>query len=383
MPRGRRWLIGLAVLAAGLFGFLFFTTAGATLLVRTALSLAFDSGSVRFWRAKGSLSEPLVFYDVEVKDIKGLPSGSVLKIQQMTVSDFLLQLENSRIQVSNARLKFPQSDYPVVLSGSYQDLAFNVNVYSKSLGVRDTLDLFTEASELRDVSGVVTDVDSFLTGSWRKPQLAGSLLISRFSYKEFSLLDCSVSYNIRIEDIKEHPKPTGAIVFGTGLITSPHASVKLEGGKMIFSSDPKTPLLDFSGISDIEGVKIWIHLKGTLKKPDLHLSSDPPLSQESLLLMLMTGKKWGVSGSNAVGVNKSLSDKVELRYDVERPPPGTEQQKQIQTHKLGAEVKITDKISIEAEGQVRQQQQQDVQSVSGQPEQQKDGKVVLKYKRKF
>jgi hypothetical protein len=445
MAKGRvfwRVLTWLAVFAAALVWFFVFTTAGAKMLVRTALSVAFDSGAVRFTRAKGSLSQPLVFYDVLIKDLEGMPAGSVLRIQQLMISNFMMQLENSRIEIRNARLKFPNSDYPVVLSGKYENMEFNMNLYSKSLGVRDTLDTFTDW-DLRDISGVIADVDCFLTGSWRQPRLSGSFLVPRFSYRDFSLHDCPVSFDIRFEDIKGGKvKPYGTITYGEALITRARVTVNLlEGGTMKFTGNPKNPEIDFQGTSDIEGVKIRIHLRGTWKKPDLHLASEPALPKDSLLVMLMTGKKWGVSqgpsaaptptevdpivaqpgqeipldvardfvdffvfsgaggdlskrlgldnvsmtynpDSNALGVKKGIADKVELRYGVERPPPGTQQERQIQTHKVGAELKITDTISIDAEGQVREQQPTEAVDPA-QDQEQKDGKVVLKYKKKF
>ncbi len=423
-----RWLwflfsffLGLVI---GVGYFLLYTTAGAALLVRSALSWGFDSAEVRFRNAKGAIIRPLTFYDVEIRNLEGLPAGTKLRIQQLKISDFLFHLEKSRAEIRNARLIFPKAEYPVVLWGGYRDLSFDVNVYSKNIGVRDMLDLFAEGSDVRNVSGLILDMDSFLKGSWRRPQVRGSFFIDRFLYKEFSLSGCPVSFDVKIEEIKEHPKAYGEVIFQGGAITSRRAKVVLEGGKMIFSGNPKTPALHFRGRSEIEGVKINITLKGTMKKPELILSSDPPVSQENLLLMLMTGKRWGVtdtvvsegkipidiardfvdyfvfsgmgeslskrlgvdgvsltysSGSNELGVSKTIADKVEIHYGIEKPT-GSDMEKQTETHKVGAEVKITDKVSIEAEGQVHQP---DPKALVTAQQEQKDGKVMLKYKKKF
>ncbi len=411
-------------LAMGAGYFLLCTTAGAALLVKTAISWGFDSAEVRFRKTKGAIIRPLTFYDVEIQKLEGLPAGTKLKVQELRISDFLFHIEKSCAEIRNARLVFPKAEYPVVLWGTYKDLNFNVNVYSKSIGVRDMLDLFAEGSDVRNVSGLILDMDSFLKGSWRRPQVSGSFFIDRFLYKEFSLSGCPVSFDVKIEGIKDHPRAYGEMIFQGGTITSRRAKVLLEGGKMTFSGNPKTPELHFQGASEIEGVKINITLKGTLKKPKLALSSDPPVSQENLLLMLMTGKRWGVtdtvvseekipidiardfvdyfvfsgmgeslskrlgvdgvsltysSGSNELGVSKTIADKVEIHYGIEKPT-GSDMEKQTETHKVGAEVKITDKVSIEAEGQVHQP---DSKASETAQQEQKDGKVVLKYKKKF
>ncbi len=193
---------------------------------------------------------------------------------------------------------------------------------------------------------------------------------------------------------------------------------------MFFTGRWNVPKLDIKGSTAIEGVKIFATLQGTMEKPDLKLVSEPPLPQEALLLMLATGKRWrnlegsfnqgeiplvlardfldyfflsGVgtelaerfgisnvsltydSATQGVGLRSTLSDKAELRYGVEQPEAYERQQSPKQ--KIGAEYKISDQVSIEAQGIVKQQE---TPAAAGTPQaSQKDGQVLLKYKKKF
>ncbi|MCM8811438.1 MAG: translocation/assembly module TamB [Candidatus Omnitrophica bacterium] len=411
-------------IGAGAVFFLFFTTPGAIWLTRGILYLAFDSSAVTFGSLKGSIGTGVSVRDIQVSRLTGLPAGSVLKVQELIVSGNPLHLEHMKAEVRNGRLHLPESDHPVFFAGRYEDFIFNINLFSKSVGVRDTLELFSKEGNFSRVAGVVSDLDGYIKGSWRRPEVSGTLKIENFSYKEFLLEDCPVSFRLQIEGVKTNPAGTGEVVFQSGRIRSKRAVVSLEESRMLFSGNLKEPDLRFSGVSRIEDIKINIQLLGTLKKPELRLSSDPPLAQESLLLMLVTGKKWGGVDSavssgqvplnlardfvdyfifsnmgehlskklgmegvsltyntqtNEMGVTKSVADKMELRYGVERPRAG-EQPKTTETHKVGAEIKITDKISVEAQGQVRQPTEEEE---SQQETAQKDGKVLLKYKQKF
>jgi hypothetical protein len=108
-------------------------------------------------------------------------------------------------------------------------------------------------------------------------------------------------------------------------------------------------------------------------------------------------QEFGIEGSlvlsddgrtRELGVRKSLTDKVDVRYGLEQSQFDTTAQTESSTiatrHKVGADLQIsdTDQISLEAEGQLAAQQQDPAFVKKGQ-EVDQDEKVVVKYKKRF
>jgi len=169
-------------------------------------------------------------------------------------------------------------------------------------------------------------------------------------------------------------------------------------------------------------------LQGTVNEPKLTLSSNPPLTQELLLVMLATGRAWGSTqgalqsgrmsadlikdfvdyflfagtGSkiakrfgisdisliyrnetNTMGLNTSLSDKIKLGYEVESPQEDCKGNvDNTTTHTVKGEVKLTDSISVNAEKQLNQLKTQQFEEEVKQVEEGEE-KLYLKFKKKF
>ncbi len=184
----------------------------------------------------------------------------------------------------------------------------------------------------------------------------------------------------------------------------------------------KDSIFDLKGFSVIEGTRINIVFKGTLYRPDLRLTSDSLLPKDTLLLMLATGRKWqdlksatpggelnvnvvkdfidyfvlGGSASNfakSIGISdisltyttesksikatSPISDKIGLTYGVQQQqtqgqPPETQ-------YDVGAQLKVTDTVSVEAERTIEQQRGE----TTGGGQQQPDDTILLKYKKEF
>ncbi len=262
-----------------------------------------------------------------------------------------------------------------------------------------------------------------MKGRLLEPKFSGECQTERLIRNGFSLSNCPLLLNLQLRDVKNKPKLYGTISSNSGTISgSKTAVIKLGESKISFFGDPKKASLDLKGTSTVEGTKINIVLKGAFDNPELKLTSDPPLSQERLLVMLITGKSWKgtevalgnrqfspdlvkdfvdyfvFSGSRnkiaqqlgirditvtfeqqkkGVGVKKAITEKIDASYEVEQSQ--AKEEEPTTTQKVGGEYKITEGISIGAEKELKQESKAD----QTQDKQKPDDKVISKLKKEF
>lgn len=402
--------------------YLFFTTQGSGLILKLALSKYTGAKSVVIQTIEGNLAKIISLRDVKIEDLKWLPEGNIIEIQKLDIYHRPFALKGLNAVLQNGRLKLPNSDL-ILFHGSYQNAGLDINIYSKNINLINTLDLFIEDRTVRDLSGSINDIDVYLKGSLSKPSLTGGFQIQRLSRKGFSMANCPGVLNLNLKDINSNLKLYGEIMLMDGTISGPKTAViRLQQSKILFSGNPKKPNLDFKGTSIVESTKINIVLKGTLDKPDLKLTSEPAMSQSRLLVMLATNKRWrgveeslakgempadlvkdfidyfvfagsgskmarrfGISDllikydsqSKGVEVKKTISDKLTASYGVEQSQGG--EGETTANHKVGAEYKIKENISVEASRELKVESKTDQsQDSSG-----VDDKVTIKYKKEF
>jgi hypothetical protein len=87
------------------------------------------------------------------------------------------------------------------------------------------------------------------------------------------------------------PVLTGEVYLDRTLMKLPASSLELTGGTILFlPDDPFLPVVEINGRSRILGYDITATISGKYDSPEITLSSTPPLSQESLLLLVLTGR---------------------------------------------------------------------------------------------
>ncbi|MBN1794849.1 MAG: translocation/assembly module TamB domain-containing protein [Candidatus Omnitrophica bacterium] len=407
-----------AVLAAG--ASMMFTTRGSLALTKAMLTHYVRSGDIDIAKASGTLSKELLFNDIVIADPQGFPRGTTLTIQKINIRLDIFYPSESTLALQNGTLRLPNSD-PVLFYGGYRDNRLDITFYAKELDIRELLDLFSEASDLNEVSGVLRDCDGTVRGTLSAPELSGSFYITALSRRAFSVKACPGTYTLRLTDLGKEIRMYGTVLLEGGTIAVNKTRIALGPSTVSFEGDPTTPTFHVQGSSIVETTTINITLKGALQNPELLLSSNPPLPQVQLMLMLATGKSWkgaqvgleqgritsevasdfvdyfifGGTGNalvkrcglNAVslrhdgtttgaGVTKSVSDRLTVGYDVEQTRQKTGDAST--TQKIGASYKVTDEVSVDAEKEVK------VDDKTGQTEQQEEeDKVFLKYKRQF
>jgi hypothetical protein len=415
--------ISLIILICGLTYYFIFTTKGSASVAKLALFEYSNARNIEIEKEEGSLSEKVSYHNIEISDFKDLPPGTVLKVQRLDVYFTSLNLEGLNVEIFNGRLKLPGLNQ-ILFYGNYKDAFLNFSVYSKDVDIRYLMDLFSGGKGLEKLSGKINEADLYIKGRLLEPEIEGELQIDRFLYDKVSIENCPIRPSLKLTDIKDALKIFGEVVLNSGTISGPKtAIINLHKSKIAFSGDPKKPHIDLQGDSTVERINIAISLKGPIDKPDLKLTSEPPLPSTRLLVMLATGRSWkgadeslnegrisadlvkdfvdyfffagsgsklaerfGIdlsvtynSETKGVSVKKTISEKAEATYRAEQPQAKEKEEKQATNQYLGGEYKITDAVSIGAEKELPR----DTKDIETQKTSQPNDKVFLKYKQKF
>ncbi|MFH2137544.1 MAG: translocation/assembly module TamB domain-containing protein [Candidatus Omnitrophota bacterium] len=419
-------VILVLLIVAGFFSFVYMllrTTKGSELITRAGISYYLDSEDILIGDIEGDLSQGLIFNEVEIKNLKMLPQGSIIKVQKLSVSAQEYSLREVNFDIYNGRLQMPGSE-PVIFYGSYKNALLDLTVYSKHVSMRDIFDLFVDNITLQNISGQVKDMDIKIQGSLYAPRLTGSLYVENLKRMGFLLQDSPVIFDITLNDIKNNIRLIGEVILKKGAISARQTKADLLESKIIFSGDPKQPSFNCAGKTVIENVAIEILFKGTANDPELILSSTPPLSRGMLLAMLVTGKRWqGAedtisqgqispdiikdvvdyiiftgsgktltryfrlenisftldSDKRGVAVTKGVSKKTEVSYGIKQANVADEQNLKT-THSVGVGYNINadESVSVEAEREIKPLEQTDEQQ-----KQQADEKLMIKFKKQF
>jgi len=404
-----------------LFLYFFCVAGGSTFLMKTLLSHYVGAEDIQVAQSEGFLFNQLSYKDIELREIKGLPQDAVLKIQQL---DFALQwpdVERTSLTLRNGRIIFPLEE-PLLFYGAYQNEKLDVTVYTREINVKDLLNLFTGGESFKRVSGNVVNLESYLQGPLSNVALTGSFQLESFSNNRFLLTESPGALNFKRVGLPPQVQLEGEILLEKGKVfLTPQALIELKPSRIIFSGDPKTPTLDIKGSATVEGTQIHLKLAGDLDQPELQLTSQPPMPQERLLIMLATGKSWRhaaaaleqghISPESAgefidyflhagpanrftkqlgihveavtltdqakgIQIKKAVTDRLETRYGIEQAQEDVQQRST--THKAGVGIKVTDTLSLEGERKMKQ-----LDTSHENPDVPPEDEVLLKYKKTF
>lgn len=383
------------------------------------------------------------FHDVTVLDAEWFREGSALEVQRSEV-DWPLQFDRVRV-IENARLRLPLSE-PILLSGAQRDDRFSLSLYAKTLDVHEAVALITRAPAWQSLSGTINDLEVKVTGPLRELVWNGSFHAAKLARYDFTLSDCPATFVLIMRGLPKTLATDGNVACETGSASSRQTMASLLPSTVGFGTQPPQAAFDVHATSTIGGTPIRIALRGTTDRPDLRLTSTPPLPQGVLLAMLMTGRQWkgaqdaltqgvissdlaldfidyfvlgglggkianrfGISGlslrhnpeTNRVGVETTLVDKVSVGVEVEpstltsgapsapSTPTDASAHKSPIPYKVGAEYKINETTAVRLEGE--RTVLDHATSTSASPADtetspagpQTDDKVLLKFKKRF
>ena len=131
--------------------------------------------------------------------------------------------------------------------------------------------------------------------SFEDPPLRDMILdIQIASAEPFSIVNNmtrgSVRPALRLTGTGEIPVIVGHMYVDPTKIAVPAGKILIESGIVTFpENNPDRPTFDLIAASRLAGYDITIHLQGNLEEPVITLSSDPPLADDELLLLVLTG----------------------------------------------------------------------------------------------
>ena len=384
------------VMSAGVCAaFILFTPKGADLVVRFGVSRIFGPGNVSSERLEGSLAGGIRVFNMEVRRLFLLPEGSVIRVQELDVHLVRPALDGLETGVVNARLILPKADN-LVVNATLHNGRYDANAYSRSLDLAGLRSVIRHFRNFPLLQGELRDLDLALTGDLSRPVLQGVFTVDHIPNNAFVLYDAAVTCDLYFQRRGMFWETYGKLLIHRGALKTPHSVVHLGESRLIFSGDPLDPDLDIHATSVIARTRIDIMVRGKRKDPKISLTSDPALSQEQLLLMLTTGKRWdgidmamtthrmtpelagdfvdyfffGKSGARiarmlglseisykldetvqGITLNKDLTDRLDVGYGVEIGTSGEQRQREL-TQKVESEYRVSTHVTIGAQKEI-------------------------------
>jgi len=106
-----------------------------------------------------------------------------------------------------------------------------------------------------------------------------------------NMIDGAVRPALVLSGTGENPYLVGTVYLEPTKIKMPAGRITVQSGLINFpEEDPERPLVDLTGESRIMGYDISVQAEGSIYEPIITLSSSPPLPDDELLLLLLTGK---------------------------------------------------------------------------------------------
>ncbi|MBU1147382.1 MAG: hypothetical protein KKD11_03430, partial [Candidatus Omnitrophica bacterium] len=266
----KTWLlVTLVIVVTALLTFLvtfhlFFTTKGLNLVAKFLLSRYVPSEDIEIKKIDGTIIRTVFLQEISLENLKLLPPGSAVEIKKIELDVNPFDLEGIYINIDNGKIRIPESD-PILFHGIYTNGVLNLNIYSKSIDMAELSSFLNDKKALSGTRGAVKDIDIFIKGSLQEPELAGQLYIERLVKNTLSIVDCPISLDLKFKDIRQDLKIFGEVSLEGGSVSGPKtAVVELQKSKIIFNGALKEPEFDLKGLSNVEGTKINIVLKGTM-----------------------------------------------------------------------------------------------------------------------
>lgn len=357
-------------------------------------------------RLSGSVFQGFILEQVQASGLRRLPPGTTVAMQGIDVAlPPLRQFDAARVRVTvhNGRIFAPLTE-PVLFYGDSFDGQLHMKLFARALDADTLRPVFPRFGLLRSVTGGLTNVNAELQGAWQAPTLSGTCAVTELVRGGLSLRQAEGAVRLRFEHRPGPLRLFGDIDLRRGTLVSKQTAIVLEPSRLTFTGLPKHPTFAVRGNAKIEGMPIYLSLTGTRSRPQLRLTSVPPLAPERLLAALTTGRDWqrdqlggqqepistelaqdfidyfflggagtklagrfGISalsltfdaGTNRVGVKTTIADRVSVSYETDQlsaaqetdPTAPVPANGSTGTQKVGAEYRVTETTSLQLEGE--------------------------------
>ncbi len=396
------------------------TRPGLRMVTKQFLPDFIDADDIQVREMTGDLSHELALNQIELKNLKWFPAGTVIRIQRLAIRLTSLNPQDAEIDFENIRLFMPYSD-PIVLSGHCRKGQLSANVYSSNISIEEFLSLLPNKIA-SNPKGVIKNIDLYLEGPLKAVSAKGTFTVDQLVMPKFVMSDAPGDLSLLFTRGPGGYKPSGELRVSQGRVKTKNVLMKLEESRLYFAESFGKPVFDIKGNASIGKVDIYVALLGTPQSPEWKFSSNPPVAQEILMIMFLTGKNMEVVQTSVdqkrltpdlakdlidylllggeggrlaqklgikdisiiydkdvagIGVKKELADFLDVGYQVEQQ--GTDPATSEIKHTLGAEWKLNHHLSVEVDKELYQFRNQEHFNEPTKT----DDKVYLKYRTQF
>ncbi|MDA7893045.1 translocation/assembly module TamB, partial [Akkermansiaceae bacterium] len=116
-----------------------------------------------------------------------------------------------------------------------------------------------------------------------------------------------IGQNLKLRGTIGSPTTSG-ILFTENLVADlPFSKLEVQSGSITLRSDsPANPYLDLKGSSKVSSYLVQVYVSGTVQNPKLVLTSDPPLPESEIMVLLATGSVSAQLANQEVASQKAL-----------------------------------------------------------------------------
>ena len=123
-----------------------------------------------------------------------------------------------------------------------------------------------------------------------------------------NLIDGQITgQNLKLRGTIGSPKPSGTVTTEEIVADLPFSKLEVQSGSITLNPDsPTNSYLELKGSSKISSYLVQVFVSGTIQNPKLVLTSDPPLPENEIMLLLATGSVSSQLANQEVASQKAL-----------------------------------------------------------------------------
>jgi len=382
------------------------TPLGGKILVRYFKQEFSSVGLLHVGHYEGSLHEGFILKDVKITGLQYFPDA-LLRIQEIHVRLPLWDLPHSDFGIFNARIFIPDSD-PVVFTGEVYAGQIKGNLYAKAVDLHEASRFFAGADIKKNLKGFISNVDVTIQGPLSAPKLTGNFLADSIRYKSVLLTDGFSRLDLTFIPVIGQIQVKGEVILDSGLVNVRKTNLEAQTSKFIFQGDVLNPIIDIRLGAKVQDMDIHLAVKGTLAKPQLVVSSDPPMAPQEALRVLFTGGAWASSTSpfngvssgelaenflnyslqdmndeQGLGFKQKLTDNLKLGVEMDQMPSPPGETNTYYSHKISGEMDMNDYMSLNVSHEVFPQDRDPSQSAQDAAQSAAETEIYLQYKKRF
>jgi hypothetical protein len=334
---------------------------------------------------EGTIEKGLVLKDVSISHIPNLRDGTV-HIQDLYVQIPLIHWDQLAMRINNGSINLTQAD-PIIFNVSIIQNKLQGNCYAHSIDARQVVSVLGYDDLAKSIYGFISHLDFVIAGTVDAPRLVGHFFVDKFIYKTTTTVQDGFGHlDLKIPSLGDHPTLLGFLILESAAVKVEKINVDLTTSKVDFKGEVDDLLLDIHGSSKVEDINIDLAVKGTFKRPTLLLNSDPPMSEDQILVALATNKSWSeIDQAQGFGLRKKLTDVFNVGMQVEEMPSQVgHDQSQGYSRTLEGQMNVTDKLSVNVSKKYLPANESTSNiGASSQPQKDNESEIYLQYKQRF